>query len=164
MKQRHKGTGNQLCSPWFLLVFFCYYIPFWGGTFWFFYRMPSDATVSLTTFFDWVAFLASVFVWMGIGLGGIVAAAFIGEALRQIFSKGHVKGHFQIDEGDRHGDDEFDDSWYMLDSVGELLEVQVVGSSLVVQGDFEKPASPVIGVDESERVMNNFLPDGVGVG
>jgi hypothetical protein len=164
MKQRHKGTSNQLCSPWFLLVFFCYYVPFWGGTFWFFSRMPSDAAVPLTTFFDWVAFFAIVFVWMGIGLGGIVVAAFIGEALRQVFGKGHLKGHLQIDEGDQHWDDEFDDSWYMLDSGDELLDVRSVDSFLVVQDGFEKPASSVIVIDESESVVNNLLPDEVGVG
>ncbi len=150
MKQRHKGTSNQLCSPWFLLVFFCYYVPFWGGTFWFFSRMPSDAVVPLTTLFDWGAFFAILFMWMGIGLGGIVVAAFIGEALRQVFGKGHVKGHLQIDEGDQHWDDEFADSWYVLDSVDELLDVWSVASSLVVQDGFEKPASPVLVVDESE--------------
>ncbi len=126
--------------------------------------MPSDAAVPLTTFFDWVAFFAIVFVWMGIGLGGIVVAAFIGEALRQVFGKGHLKGHLQIDEGDQHWDDEFDDSWYMLDSGDELLDVRSVDSSLVVQDGFEKPASSVIVIDESESVVNNHLPDEVGVG
>src|SRR5260370_33015748 len=120
MKQRHKGTSNQLCSPWFLLVFFCYYVPFWGGTFWFFSRMPSDAAVPLTTFFDWVAFFAIVFVWMGIGLGGIVVAAFIGEALSQVFGKGHLQGHRQIDEGDQHWDAEFGDSWKLVYSGDRL--------------------------------------------
>src|SRR5258708_38980535 len=133
MKQRHKGTSNQLCSPWFLLVFFSYYVPFWGGTFWFFSRMASDAAVPLTTFFDWVAFFAIVFVWMGIGLGGIVVAAFIGEALRQVFGKGHLKGHLQIDEGDQHWDDDFAHSMSLLDSGEALLNERSFHSSLIVQ-------------------------------
>lgn len=164
MKQRNQGTSNQLCSPWFLLVFFCYYIPFWGGTFWFFSRMPSDATVPLTTFFDWVACFAIVLVWMGIGLGGIVVAAFLGEALRQVFGKGYSKEHLQLDEGDHHWNDEFDDSWYLFDSVDELFDVRSLDSSLVEKDGFEKSASPVLVVDESESSANTLLPDEVGVG
>jgi hypothetical protein len=74
----------------FTLVYlglFCYYIPFWGGTFWFYSRLDVDA-VRVTTFFDWVVALTILFVWMGLGLGGIIVTAVVGEVLKHR-SKNH---------------------------------------------------------------------------
>ncbi len=142
MKRHYRETSSEWCSPWFILGLFCYYIPFWGGSFWFYSRLDVDA-VRVTTFFDWVVALTILFVWMGLGLGGIIVAAIVGEVLRMVFGEEYLKRHLQRDEGKQHWDARLDASWSMLDSGHELLGVRSADST-VVQDGFEKPAPPVI--------------------
>lgn len=149
MRQDRQRTNGQFCSPWFLLLFFCYYVPFWGGTFWFFASQPPDATMPLTSFFAWVALLAIMLGWAVLGFGGIAVATLGGEALRQAFDKRHRQRAVEDQQ-----DDEFEDSWPMLDDAD---------FALAAQDDFARPISPAVAVDESESAVNALLPDELSV-